>query len=403
MINGTCLCRPPFVGDACDRITTSPCPKACSGKGRCGSDGVCICDQGFEGEADCSRASSDACPHACSAHGVCAGRTCICAAGFTGAGCERLVISAGAAAGVAAGAAASSVAGASTVCPFGCSGRGVCSFDGNCHCQDGYGGHACERVVETPSCPYNCSGHGTCSGGRGGGVDGGASCRCEAQLQWRWGGAGCEQLALPEGCPYGCSGRGRCAVDPSHPSVGRCLCQDGFGDEGCERVRPCPYKCRGRGDCVDGRCVCGVGWKGPSCDDPKCEHDCSGHGECLAPIEPGATGACLCAGGWAGVACEEWRPHCPGACSGHGECRAGRCACAAGFEGEACERRPYGAPKTSLALSLGEASCGARLCSRHGSCMRGRAEGTLLCACFDGYGGRDCSEVADRRRVEVER
>ena len=373
--NGTCICMPPFTGGACDRTSSLHCPNACSSRGRCKHDGRCACDQGFEAAADCSVASSDACPSSCSAHGVCVGHTCVCAAGFGGVGCERLILA--------------------SACPSGCSGRGTCAFDGTCHCLDGYGGEACELVLETPNCPSNCSGHGVCENGGPGGA---AHCRCRSQLQYSWGGPGCESIALPTGCPLGCSGRGTCLIDPSSPAVGRCLCKEGFGGVGCEVIKPCPHNCRGRGVCIEGQCECVRGWKGPSCDDPKCAHDCSGHGECLSSLEPGADGACLCAGGWAGFACDEWQPHCPNSCSGHGECLAGRCACEPGFVGEGCERRPGAPPKSSVASTLGDQSCGAKLCSRHGRCVRGRAEGTVLCACFDGFGGRDCSIVADRRR-----
>jgi len=32
------------------------------------------------------------------------------------------------------------------VCANDCTGRGVCNSKGNCHCDDGYGGHYCEAT-----------------------------------------------------------------------------------------------------------------------------------------------------------------------------------------------------------------------------------------------------------------
>ena len=85
--------------------------------------------------------------------------------------------------------------------------------------------------------------------------------------------------------------------------------------------------------------------------------------------------------------------YCPNGCSGHGECVAGRCACESGFVGDGCETRQGAAPAANLDLALGEHSCGRLLCGGHGTCVHGRADDTVLCACFDGYGGPRCQAM----------
>jgi tenascin len=447
--SGECICHANFGGPACDQVVEAfPCPHSCvcpptlraqnlktvdlpclclrtltlriylprlhclvsagSGHGRC-VQGACVCDVGFHGD-DCSTArqpEGNACPSACSGHGRCTvDGSCACFAGFAGAACGILVDddvapprqpSAASLALLGPTASAppsvlSSSGSSSTLasCALGCSGHGSCDHSsGLCVCQPGYDGIACERVAFTPSCAANCSGHGTCTGSNG--------CTCRPSLHYSWEGEACATLSQPQGCAHGCSGHGTCIVHrTAQPPgrVGHCACRDGYAGADCSIALACPARCNGRGDCVGGRCECERGWKGSACEAPRCASDCSGHGRCLPPVGAGALGACLCAGGWAGIACDVWRPHCPNDCSGHGQCVDGRCACDDGFIGDACGERRGGAPSASLSVALGDESCGALLCNAHGTCQRGRTEGTVLCACYDGYGGPRCMSVA---------
>lgn len=252
-----------------------------------------------------------------------------------------------------------------------------------CECAAGFGGDDCGRVVETPHCPVYCSGHGSCG-------DMGCSC-VHSQLSTIWGGAGCATIRQPEGCTHGCSGKGTCVEHLGLTGKGKCVCATGFGGAACELVDRCPYRCSGRGNCILGVCACSEGWKGDECTVPACPADCSHHGKCMAPSNPGAVAVCICAGGWSGLACDVWRPHCPNRCSGHGKCVDGRCECAPGFRGDDCGLAVDSAPVTSERLVASPSSCGGLMCNGHGRCRRGRAEGTVLCECFHGYGGPTCA------------
>ena len=416
--DGTCACREGFTGAACDVRTdehSAGCPNLCSGHGRCEGASGCVCDAGFVG-ADCARAElvavSAGCPYACSGHGRChVDGTCQCFAGFAGDGCERLTGGAG--------------------CPAGCSGHGWCEPNGACRCAAGFGGAACDRVIPVAACADNCSGHGRCVGhvrtttsvsADGGSLGTGtaslqmeARCECTPAVHYSWSGPSCAVLQVPQGCEHGCSGHGTCVPIPGRPTHGRCACTSGFGGEDCSVARPCPGRCSGRGDCVNGKCECARGWQGAACEAPRCPADCSGHGTCRRPpSEPsdaigaeangrGAMGVCLCAAGWSGLACDAWQPHCPNGCSGRGQCIDGRCQCAAGYVGDGCGELEGAAPSSSLSLALGDGSCGAMLCNGHGTCQRGpRAAGTLVCACFDGYGGPRCEQVGAPRAMPIE-
>ena len=82
------------LGADCASVVTrgvgplSECPDDCSGAGVC-VNGACHCVPGFSG-VNCLRV--DTCPLDCSGRGVCevraTGTACVCAAGYSGAGCE---------------------------------------------------------------------------------------------------------------------------------------------------------------------------------------------------------------------------------------------------------------------------------------------------------------------------
>jgi len=72
-----------------------------------------------------------------------------------------------------------------------------------------------------------------------------------------------KQLEEGVAVPIGCSGsRGRC--------VGcRCVCEEPWIGEFCERSSICPGDppCNGRGECLNGLCLCTENWAGPACDE----------------------------------------------------------------------------------------------------------------------------------------
>jgi len=125
------------------------CPNHCSGRGTCGSDDVCSCYSRYQGP-DCSERKCKmniawvdgdvASPHEyaeCSNRGVCDRETgeCMCQDGFDGAACQRLK------------------------CPNDCSGHGTCEYIGDlgsyassnfdatkiqgCKCDGGWEGYDC--------------------------------------------------------------------------------------------------------------------------------------------------------------------------------------------------------------------------------------------------------------------
>eukprot|EP00750_Incisomonas_marina_P008119 INCI15248.1.p1 GENE.INCI15248.1~~INCI15248.1.p1 ORF type:complete len:2168 (-),score=185.95 INCI15248.1:165-6668(-) len=401
--NFTCQCEAPWRGERCDIL---PCPHNCSGLGTC-NNGTCVCDEGVWGSAceriECpvrsevlwsagveapgptlgrgGRRGPDA-PPRCSGHGACSPTgECVCEYGFTGDACER------------------------KACPNDCHNRGTCRADGTCDCGKHFGAADCsfakctaglsdevltaEAAGLSPRLP-TCGGHGQCVNG---------TCFCEAGYT----GAQCTLTACKDMCNY----HGRCGRD------GRCLCDAGWKGDSCQHRYVVPH--HGlllAGDADPPECF--QGWTGPDCGTAQCPRNCSNspsttgnssHGECR-------DGKCHCAAGWTGESCAQRA--CPHQCRSHGTCgHDGRCRCDDGFTGDSCSVRyvEHGfcnaadgtctcGPVHTLPNFPGQQwegpACNRRSCpgncSAHlgqGQCKGDRTSATCLCKV--GFTGEDCS------------
>ncbi|RVE63067.1 hypothetical protein OJAV_G00163120 [Oryzias javanicus] len=133
--------------------------------------------------------------------------------------------------------------------PDNCSGHGEC-VDGQCRCQRGWQGEACDSLLCQPS---DCGSHGVCTAN---------GCVCDAG----WRGENCSHECLPgfygDGCTHTCSCVNGGSCDPVH---GRCACPPGFHGDTCDQV-------------------CPLGFFGPFC-----AQEC--HCDDLCPCDP-RTGTC---------------------------------------------------------------------------------------------------------------
>lgn len=277
-VDGVCVCRPGFFGDACDMgtgICNAVTQEGCL-HGHC-QDGQCVCKQGWFGD----RCDQKGCPNQCSNSGLCLEPSedtaqCLCLAGHFGLDCSN------------------------SGCAKGCRhGKCVLNRRGTSHCQcnPGWAGDDCGTRVCSPCV------HGKCDGVR---------CVCEPGYT----GIDCSRKQCPD-----CGDRGVC-----DPETGTCVCHKPWfnragGSPDCQGdERVCPRRCTspGHGICLKTGCKCLPGWGGPACAEIRCPKDCNGQGECRL-------GKCYCHVGFTGTDCSQ--KTCPNQCSGRGICLKGKCHC----------------------------------------------------------------------------
>ena len=147
-----------------------------------------------------------------------------------------------------------------------CSGHGVCLINGSCKCDNFYMGRKCQFN----SCPGQCSGHGTCIEG---------VCICN----FGWGGEGCSIVkSCTLLCPEIWIGDGVCDPDCNTPKCLKdkgdcqdvCICPKAWlGDGSCDQMcnnTVCMYD---GGDCVEEECS--PGCKSQMLGDGICDHQCN--------------------------------------------------------------------------------------------------------------------------------
>ena len=404
-VTGTCVCDAGFCGTACELsgLDCRQCPAGmwgpscgnecpggaatpCNGHGQCldgalGS-GQCLCAAGYA-LADCGQACPVGAAGAeCAGHGACDAATakCLCAAGYAGAACGTACPR------------DLAVAGAPV-----CGGprRGLCddgaTNSGQCRCEVGFVGIACQHDCRGMGPDGPCHGHGQCV------IPG--DCQCYGH----WAGAEC---AVCEGGWFGPDCAQRC-IEGSSVSL-TCVCRAGWAGPDCstECVGGAASPCNGHGACNetrvgDGTCTCDTDWRGPACAVPcpgveATGRACAGHGTCngtaactcaRSPVEGYWEGdACTrCAYGHAGFGCTLLCPGFPGPiCGGHGACNPFTAACEC-FKGPEdgywaedsnctdCVPGYFGAECQSVCPG---GTCA--ICSGHGSCSdRGRRVGLV--------------------------
>nr|CAB3264552.1 teneurin-3 [Phallusia mammillata] len=228
--HGKCVCFSGWKGVDCGTRSDQCLVPDCGGHGTCGGDGVCECEQGFKGEA-CEEV--DCVDPGCSGHGICVKGQCRCNRGWMGTTCSLEDAS----------------------CPAGCAGHGrMDTVTKQCVCDPGWGGTNCATDLASlnpPPAAAMC--RPACHHDNGACVDG--ECRCNDG----WTGDACDVRE----CPLKCDEHGTCMN-------GMCLCDLGWNGHSCTFVG-CPNDCSGHGNCIrdaEGEyyCSCSSGWKGESCN-----------------------------------------------------------------------------------------------------------------------------------------
>ncbi|XP_024919138.1 teneurin-1, partial [Cynoglossus semilaevis] len=253
-VAGHCHCFAGFLGPDCAKDS---CPVLCSGNGMY-EKGKCVCLAGWKG-AECNVEEGQCIDPTCSNHGSCIQGICICSPAYKGVNCEQgknhnvylftsLPLTPTA---------------PTELCPVPCGSHGVCS-EGQCQCEEGWVGAACDQRA----CHPRCEEHGHCHDG---------TCICQPG----WEGQHCNMvthdldIVVKDGCPGLCSGHGRCTLEQSG---WRCVCQAGWSGPGCNVVMET--------DCSDGTDNDGDGLM--DCVDPDCceQISCSSDPLCHGSADP---------------------------------------------------------------------------------------------------------------------
>eukprot|EP00434_Breviolum_minutum_P026642 symbB.v1.2.023546.t1/scaffold2160.1/size87486/1 len=379
--DGSCLCKPGFIGFACDSCAAYMYPP-----------GECFrrCEEGV----DCLQGSCT--PFT----GVCE-----CETGWEGSNCGCNVdMSPG----------------------DSCGGQGFCDDNGACVCDVRVQGAACAestsyQLAET-GCPY-------CNN-----AEGQFSCSCAKKLGYY--GNNCEVFC--NSCNP--DNTRTCAI---LNQVETCYCEDWWWGTDCSR--PCPCIRAGSKQCLasTGQCECKEGWAGTYCEqcapgyypEGACDVQCDFGTTCHLNGICGPSGTCICNDLWEGEGCTyctfdglpevgdnttvyQYPPcstRCSDAatCNGHGRCTdVGLCECDPGYYGGPVVcwdqvmasangwYRTTEIPDCNIQMPLGPAvrsECSLKCtCTSPGThfCREGRT-GDGLCVCHPGWGGSDCERCAE--------
>eukprot|EP00933_Yihiella_yeosuensis_P025412 TRINITY_DN1973_c0_g1_i3.p1 TRINITY_DN1973_c0_g1~~TRINITY_DN1973_c0_g1_i3.p1 ORF type:complete len:856 (-),score=194.27 TRINITY_DN1973_c0_g1_i3:215-2782(-) len=349
--NGVCECVEGFTGPTC-AASTSTCIPECGSHGTCSlSSHTCECATGWTGD-DCKTQIKE-CPNHCNTRGLCLNGKCLCGAGWSGLDCSRRYFAPG-------GEAQSMLSDKQPDVGFMIGADGMRADESlvkelgdeprigldykpvppppppmtvqsmlpglppNAGLMPGIPkiglaaasnqpqktlslmaqkeADAVNRLVMDPATEGKicgegglCSGHGACNTEKG-------LCECEGAFT----GSVCEEQRCAGFLETGmdCHGHGVC-------QSGLCLCEQGWGSPdsraGVVSLMSCSHKvcalgCGTNGRCDNGQCMCQKGWQGQTCEDPQCDDNCSGHGQCTAP-SPAYPGRCVCQNGWTGTNC----------------------------------------------------------------------------------------------------
>eukprot|EP00457_Paulinella_chromatophora_P003986 gb/GEZN01003996.1/.p1 GENE.gb/GEZN01003996.1/~~gb/GEZN01003996.1/.p1 ORF type:complete len:641 (-),score=35.81 gb/GEZN01003996.1/:33-1955(-) len=173
-----------------------------------------------------------------------------------------------------------------------------------------------------------------------------------------------------------CNGRGTCS-----PSIGKCICKEGYRGDKCEIDDCAAVVCLNGGECrraAGAFCWCPLGFTGVSCETSTCLTRNCGSGQRQGSCQVSTLGvaSCICPVGVTGANCE--RDICATInCLHGGTCvltgNTAQCRCAPTYGGDTCEHRV----------------CADNYCNVEGTlnaCQAG------VCVCSTEWGGAECNE-----------